>query len=116
MIRVLIDANLSWRLSKLLSDLFDCIPSNRTGLPIPASDKDLWHYAQKNNIQLIITNDEDFEQLSRLWGWPPKVVLLRTGNQTTQYYADLLRRKFDTINDFLDSEELSVLEISDSRI
>lgn len=112
MMRVLIDANLSWRLSKLLSDLYNCIPANKTGLQSPASDKDLWNYAQKNGIQIIVTNDEDFEQLSRLWGWPPKVVLLRTGNQSTQYYADLLRRFHKVIVDFLASAELSVLEIT----
>jgi predicted nuclease of predicted toxin-antitoxin system len=64
---------------------------------------------------LIITNDEDFEQLSRLKGYPPKVILLRTGNQSTQYYADLLRRLFGTIKEFIVSDELSVLEIMDDK-
>ena len=39
---------------------------------------------------LIVTNDEDFLNLSIQKGYPPKVILLRMGNQSTSYIAQVL--------------------------
>ncbi len=83
--KLLIDANLSYRLIKRLSPLFEeVLHVEQTGLPIPATDFDIWHWAKKNGYILILTRDEDFAQLQNLKGHPPKIVILRIQNRTTQ--------------------------------
>ena len=58
--KLLIDANLSWRLVKLISKSFPgSIHVSKTGLKIPAIDKQIWDWAKKNGYT-IVTNDEDF--------------------------------------------------------
>lgn len=97
--KLLLDANLSWRLVKKLSGEFPMVEHvTRTGLPIPASDKAIWQYAHDNGF-IIVTNDEDFSNLLILRGAPPKIILLRKGNLTTAQIASLLiSRKEDILN------------------
>ena len=94
--KILIDANLSWRLVKLLIPTFpSIIHVERTGLPIPADDAMIWEWAKANDY-IIVTNDEDFLNLSIQKGHPPKVILLRMGNQSTKNIARiLLKHKAD---------------------
>lgn len=115
MIRLLFDANLSWRLVKKVADVFpDSIHVNRTGLPVPARDEAIWGWAEKqSDMVLIISNDEDFERLSRLRGFPPKVVLLRTGNQSSAFIEGLIRKHQAAIFDLAKSSEYGILEIYD---
>lgn len=111
MIKLLFDANLSYRLVKKLTDNFkDCIHVSKTGLSIPALDIEIWDWA-KNNNYIIVTNDEDFENISQLHGFPPKVILIRTGNQSSDYIAGLLQDNMDTISDFIDNKDLGILEV-----
>jgi predicted nuclease of predicted toxin-antitoxin system len=44
-------------------------------------------------------------------GFPPKIILLRTGNQSTKYIAGILSKHKNEIIDFLANEEYGVLEI-----
>ncbi|MDD9984142.1 MAG: DUF5615 family PIN-like protein, partial [Gammaproteobacteria bacterium] len=44
------------------------------------------------NALAIVSKDEDFHQLSFLYGPPPKVVWVRLGNCTTSDIEHLLRR------------------------
>lgn len=88
--KLLLDANLSWRLIKLLNpDFTDVHHVDSIGLNPPASDVDIWDWAKQNQA-IIVTNDEDFENLLLQKGFPPKIVLLRTGNQATKTVAALL--------------------------
>ena len=82
----------------------------RTGLAIPAEDPDIWEWARVNSY-LIITNDEDFYRLAGSYGFPPKLVMLRTGNQSTTYLASLLRQKLDVIVQLVESHTEGVLEL-----
>ena len=59
------------------------------GLAIPAKDNEIWDYALQNGFT-IITKDNDFLDLLELKGFPPKVVLLKTGNNSSSALADLL--------------------------
>ncbi|WP_405520553.1 DUF5615 family PIN-like protein [Spirosoma sp. KNUC1025] len=61
----------------------------------------MWEYA-KTSRSAIVTFDEDFEILSQMRGWPPKVVLLRPGNLTVDQTVELLELNFDAIASFLD--------------
>jgi predicted nuclease of predicted toxin-antitoxin system len=48
-----------------------------------ADDRALWEYAREHGY-VIVTKDDDFVRLQLLLGYPPKVILLRLGNCTTQ--------------------------------
>ena len=78
--KLLLDANLSWRMIDHLKQYFeDCLHVDRIGLNVPASDKEIWAFARGNDL-IIVTNDEDFIGFSNFNGFPPKAILLRTGN------------------------------------
>ena len=51
-----------------------------------ASDTAIWAYARQHDL-IIVTKDSDFADLSALYGQPPKVILLKTGNQPWQIIA-----------------------------
>ncbi len=109
--KLLIDANLSYRLVKKLKSYYpQCIYVSSLDLDRPAKDIDIWNWAKKNNY-IIVTNDEDFENLSDLNGFPPKIILLKTGNQSTNFIADVLINKSKVIDKFVKNDELGLLEI-----
>ena len=87
---LLVDENISWRLKNYLKDYFDLIvPAREISSEIPVKDLTIWNYALENNF-LILTNDDDFYKLSALRGFPPNVILLKTGNMKTIFVANLL--------------------------
>lgn len=101
--KILLDANLSWRLVISLNATFpNILHVERTGLPIPANDTSIWDWAKINGY-IIITNDEDFLNLSIQKGFPPKVVLLRLGNQSTENITRVLIR-YEAEIDLLDQD------------
>jgi predicted nuclease of predicted toxin-antitoxin system len=51
----------------------------------------VWQHAAAHGF-VIVSKDDDFRQLSFLWGHPPKVVWLVVGNAGTAAIADLLLR------------------------
>ena len=109
--KLLLDANLSWRLAKLLSPEFGEVEHvDRCGLPVLASDTEIWDWARDNDA-LIITNDEEYYYFSLQKGFPPKVVLLRMGNQSTQNVKEVLIRYRDKILALHDSPDHGLLEI-----
>ena len=58
--KLLLDANISWRLVKKLAGVFpNVLHVNDSGLPIPAKDEEIWNWALQNDF-VIVTNDEDF--------------------------------------------------------
>ncbi|MCO6476988.1 MAG: DUF5615 family PIN-like protein [Phaeodactylibacter sp.] len=109
--KLLLDANLSWRLIKLLSSDFEYVEHvERCGLPIPASDPEIWNWA-KDNDAMIVTNDEDYYYYSLQKGFPPKVILLRLGNQSTKNVRDVLIRYCDQIKALYENPDHALLEI-----
>ena len=110
--RILLDANLSYRLVKKLSKTYpECLHVTRTGLSIPADDLDIWNWAKDNNYLIIITNDEDFKILVDRFGFPPKIVLLRMGNRSTQTIANVLQDHLADLRELYASSEMGILEI-----
>ena len=110
--KILLDANLSYRLVKKFSRTYpDCLHVTRTGLPTPAEDVDIWNWAKQNQFILVVTNDEDFKHLVERFGFPPKIVLLRTGNQSTQFIARVLEEHLEDLLELAASSEMGILEI-----
>lgn len=109
--KLLLDANLSWRLIKKLSSFFTKVEHvDSIGFQVPAQDIEIWQYAKQNNC-LIVTNDEGFMRLLQFNGFPPKIILLRTGNQSNDFIANLLIEKKTDIEAFLKSDNYGLLEV-----
>ena len=109
--RFLLDDNISWRLTRLLPPHFgDVIHVNQTRLGESSEDYAIWDFALKDS-RCIITNDDDFHALSAVRGCPPKVILLRMGNQSTRNLAQVLLSKQEDIELFVGNDDYGVLEI-----
>ncbi len=109
--KLLLDANLSWRLVKSLSLIYENVEHvNSVGLKVPAKDFEIWNWAKKNG-HTIVTNDEDFLQLVMNQGYPPKIILIRIGNQSSKHILDLLTTMKPEIELFYSSETHGLLEI-----
>jgi predicted nuclease of predicted toxin-antitoxin system len=109
MLRFIIDENISWRLKKLLPH-WEILPVNEIAQAARLSDLSIWQFAKSNRYQ-ILTFDEDFSELQNLYGFPPKIIWLRIGNTSTNHIASLLLKKEYELIDFLNNDELGVLEI-----
>ena len=108
--KLLLDANLSWRLTVPLSEQFgECKHVNQTGLPQPVKDTEIWNYAAKNNY-IIVTKDTDFINLFETRGYPPKIIMLRTGNLNTKETGAVLIQARYPIED-LERNDFGLLEI-----
>ena len=79
--KLLLDENLSRRLVPFLQH--DYPGSNQVVLlgMESASDKEVWQKA-KDDDYVIVTRDADFQELSLVWGQPPKVIRRKTLNQS----------------------------------
>jgi uncharacterized protein (DUF433 family) len=68
---LLFDENLAERLVPALADLYpDCVHVHNRRLA-SAADRAVWQHAQDQGL-IIVTEDEDFQQLCVLHGPPPK--------------------------------------------
>jgi predicted nuclease of predicted toxin-antitoxin system len=109
-VKLLFDQNISFRIIKILTNHFPGSVQVRELQLEGATDHEIWQYG-KNNDYVIVTFDTDFYDFSSLYGHPPKIVWLRTGNTKTLYIANLLIQKEDLIKSFLEDESVSCLEI-----
>jgi len=108
--KLLLDANVSWRLTAVLAEHFgDCVHVNKTELPKPAKDTEIWKYAAENGYT-IVTQDSDFLNLFEARGFPPKVILLRLGNIDRKTTENILLHNKSSIFD-LDDGNYGLLEI-----
>ena len=108
--RLLLDQNLSRKLTIRLQDVF---PGSFQVAPLEldqANDKVIWDHAKAHGLT-IVTQDSDFYDLACVWGFPPKVIWLRCGNQKSSYIEFLLRNNMEEINRFGEDESTACLEI-----
>ncbi|MBL0030843.1 MAG: DUF5615 family PIN-like protein [Bacteroidetes bacterium] len=111
--KLLFDQNISFRVISKLADFFQGSGQVKNLGLQDNSDLEIWKFAKENNFS-IVTFDSDFFDLANLYGHPPKVIWLRTGNCTTQEIVDLLISKSEIINDFISNPiytELACIEI-----
>ena len=108
--KLLLDANVSWRLTAQLTEQFgECIHVNKTNLPKPAKDTEIWNFAAQNGYT-IITQDTDFLNLFETKGYQPKLILLRVGNMSRKGFETVLFKTKHAIED-LDKNNYGLLEI-----
>jgi predicted nuclease of predicted toxin-antitoxin system len=109
--RLLFDHNLSPRLVARLIDLYsDANHVSLVGLD-RASDREVWDYAASHDC-VIVTKDSDFDDLSLLLGFPPKVIWLRIGNCTTSQIETISRHHHPLIVSFGSDASVGVLVIA----
>jgi predicted nuclease of predicted toxin-antitoxin system len=109
--KLLLDANISWRLCDPLVEHFGkCFHVNRIGIAIPPSDIMIWNYAKDNDC-VIISHDVDFLDLLYAKNYPPRIILLKTGNIDTKTTLKLLIQAKETILEW-SGKETGLLEIT----
>lgn len=66
---------------------------------------------QKDDEYVIVTRDADFQELSLVWGQPPKVIRLKNLNQSRAATLKVLIENTDAITEALVSNDLASVEI-----
>ena len=102
--KLLFDHNLSFKLSKNLSDLFPGSTQLRLLGMEQEDDRDVWLYAGRHGYT-IVTQDADISEMAALYGPPPHVIWLRCGNRPTRFIEDLIRRAAPVIEATASSEQ-----------
>src|SRR5450830_1130941 len=103
--KLLLDENLSRRLVPFLQhDYPDSSQVVLLGME-SASDKEVWQRA-KDDGYVIVTRDADFQELSLVWGQPPKVIRLKTLNQSRAATLKVLLENREVIIESLVERDL----------
>ena len=106
--KLLVDENLPPRLARDLADLFpDSVHVNSAGLS-GTPDAMIWEFAKAHDFTFI-TKDKDFANLSMVWGAPPKVILLQTGNCTAGDLIAIIRNNAIRLSEFESDARRSLL-------
>ncbi len=109
--KLLFDHNLSPRLVLILADLY---PNSQHVFPLQMDRDDdclIWDYAAQNDY-VIVTRDSDYNDLSLVRGFPPKVIWIRRGNCSTKEIATILRSSNQDIHEFFQNPSLGILTLS----
>jgi predicted nuclease of predicted toxin-antitoxin system len=111
--KLLFDQNISFRIIKMISEQFPDAKQLRELQLENFTDLQIWEYARDNDYA-IVTFDADFFDLSNLFGHPPKIIWLRTGNRKTNALAELICSKSEIIKEFITNkyyEDIACIEI-----
>ena len=112
--KLLLDQNVSPKLVGALADLFpDSAHVQSLGLEC-SSDEEIWEYALSHGFA-IVTKDEDYNDLSTLRGFPPKVIWLQLGNCKTFRIEEILRSYHSRIIEFGTDNEIGTFVLSRDR-
>jgi predicted nuclease of predicted toxin-antitoxin system len=109
--KLLFDQNISFRIVRLLPDVFgDCFHVKSVGLN-NCNDERIWDFAREKGFT-IVTFDADFFEISLIKGCPPKIIWLRTGNLTTSEIVKYFIKNYLNILAFIEVSEQNCLEIN----
>ncbi|MEM7551956.1 MAG: DUF5615 family PIN-like protein [Bacteroidota bacterium] len=76
-----------------------------------AEDLKIWNFAKDKEF-IIVTQDSDFNDLTNLYGFPPKVIWIRVGNHSTLSINKLLYDHESEIRSFQSNKEYGCFEIT----
>jgi len=111
-VKLLFDQNISFRIIKQIPEIYSSSKHVRDIEIKNPTDKEIWDYAKSNGFT-IVTFDADFNDLSTLFGNPPKIIWLRIGNTSTNNLIKLFIERQEIINEFIsnpDNNETGCLE------
>lgn len=72
------------------------------------ADKEIWKHALENDL-IILTKDSDFHERILYRDPPPKVILFKIGNTSTQFLEEFLSRYWKEIEEQIKSAKLVVV-------
>lgn len=108
--KLIFDQNISRKLVNQLKDIFpDSTHVSLLHLEA-ALDTEIWDYSRDNGFT-IVTQDSDFNERSLLFGHPPKIIWIRTGNTSTKNIEGILKKKQKEIETFSADPTFSCLQI-----
>jgi len=114
--KILLDQNISFKLVNKIKEIFEVVNHVKDFGLLDTKDIEIWNFAKNNNFS-IISFDSDFFDLSLLYGHPPKIIWLRTFNQTSKNIEIMLNNFNCQIKEFLNKDDdNSCLEILDKNI
>lgn len=116
--KLLFDQNISYKIISKLSGYFPCSVHVKEAKLEQSSDREIWEFAKTNSFT-IVTYDSDFSNLVSILGHPPKVIWLKSGNNSTDFLISLLINHTAIIKDFITSEEyrnIGCLELLSMKI
>lgn len=108
--KLLFDQNISYKIVKKLSDIYPEAKQVRELGIEGFTDREIWEYAKQENF-MIVTFDADSYHFSLIWNHPPKIIWIRSINQTTEVIEILLRKHQIDIDIFNTNQSLSCLEL-----
>jgi predicted nuclease of predicted toxin-antitoxin system len=73
-------------------------------------DRRIWDYAAQHQF-VIVTRDSDYNDLSMLLGFPPKVIWIRRGNCSTQTIELILRNSAPIIQEFDQTDTIGLITL-----
>jgi predicted nuclease of predicted toxin-antitoxin system len=113
--RLLFDENISESVARALEDQFPgSLHVRREGLQ-GADDFKVWQFAIQKQC-LLVTRDEDFQQMSILRGQPPKVIHILANNPSNQLIIHVLQENAAFIAEFaLGPTAILVIDAVDYR-
>lgn len=111
--KLLLDENLSRRVVPFLLEAYPDSSQIALLAMESANDLTIWEFAKANNF-VIVTRDADFLDLSLVKGQPPKVMRLRTPNQTRAKVLSVLLANRLVIEESLLTNDEACIEILDS--
>ena len=109
--KLLLDENLSPRLTQSLAALYPGITHVREVGLQAAADDTVWTYAADHGFA-ILSKDADFHQRSFVLGHPPKGVWIRRGNCSTAEIEAMPRHHQADLLAFGRDEQVSFLALS----
>jgi predicted nuclease of predicted toxin-antitoxin system len=109
-VKLLLDENLSRRIVPFIQDTYpDSTQVALIGLE-QAKDYVIRQHAIDNGY-VIVTQDADFYEMSLIHGQPPKIIWLKTGNQSKTAMIKTLRDNRQAIVQALTAEDKACIEI-----
>lgn len=106
--KFLIDNNLSYKLTELLKPAGIVALHIKNELSIFSLDREIWEFAKEHEF-VILTKDNDFNELSQLFGCPPKIVQLICGNRKTTFVSNLIISNKSELVEFINSDRENCL-------
>ena len=108
--KLLLDENLSRRIIPMIQDAYP--ESSQIALlgMESANDKTVWAYAQQQGF-ILVTQDSDFNEMSVLYGHPPKIIWLKCGNQPRKRIVEILLSIQEDVTTFANNPAISCLEV-----
>jgi len=116
--KLLLDQKISYKIiAKLSSYFLDSIHVREAKMQ-ESSDREIWEFSKSNSFT-IVTYDSDFSNLVSILGHPPKVIWIKSGNNSTDFLVSLLTNHVEIIREFIASKEyenIGCLELLNMKI